>query len=145
MHTHSEGWQLMLPALVPFGRYRSITPEPTSVSPSYQTANWPGVTPRWGSSKSRYPPSSHTTSSAPLQRLAVTDTHSETPPLPRPHPLGGVDPVQVAGLHEERLAVEPRVRVAFADIDHVLPTSVASTKSDSRRPPIPSPLRWPIV
>ena len=55
MHTHSEGWQLMLPALVPFGRYRSITPEPTSVSPSYQTANWPGVTPRWGSSKSRYP------------------------------------------------------------------------------------------
>ncbi len=65
MHTHSEGWQLMLPALVPFGRYRSITPEPTSVSPSYQTANWPGVTPRWGSSKSRYPPSSHTTSSAP--------------------------------------------------------------------------------
>ena len=26
MHTHSEGWQLMLPALVPFGRYRSITP-----------------------------------------------------------------------------------------------------------------------
>lgn len=31
-----------------------------------------------------------------LQRLAVTDTHSETPPLPRPHPLGGVDPMQVA-------------------------------------------------
>ena len=26
-------------------------PEPTSVSPSYQTANWPGVTPRWARRK----------------------------------------------------------------------------------------------
>ena len=32
-------------------RYSAITPEPRRISPEYQTANWPGVMPRWGLSK----------------------------------------------------------------------------------------------
>ena len=38
---------------IPEPGYASMTPEPTSSSPSYHAANCPGVMPRWGSSKSR--------------------------------------------------------------------------------------------
>ena len=38
---------------IPKPGYASMTPEPTSSSPSYHAANCPGVMPRWGSSKSR--------------------------------------------------------------------------------------------
>lgn len=47
------------------GNQRSMTPDPTSSSPSYHAANCPAVTPRWGSSKTMYPPSGVTWSVPP--------------------------------------------------------------------------------
>ena len=45
--------------------YASMTPDPTSSSPSYHAANCPGVIPRWGVSKSRKAPDSRMMSRAP--------------------------------------------------------------------------------
>ena len=49
-----------------FGQF-SITPDPTSSSPSYHAANCPGVMPRWGSSNRIYSPSGRMWSVAPCK------------------------------------------------------------------------------
>ena len=45
--------------------YSAMTPEPRRISPEYQTANWPGVMPRWGLSKRIYRPPGRKRSVAP--------------------------------------------------------------------------------
>ena len=74
-HTHSEGRQLMLPALVPFGRYRSITPRTDQRLPVVPDGELAGRDARWGSSKKQIPALVAHDEFGALQRLAVTDTH----------------------------------------------------------------------
>lgn len=51
-HKHTGPVELRPGPCIPSeSHYLSITPEPTSSSPSYHAANCPGAIPRWGSSK----------------------------------------------------------------------------------------------
>ena len=55
-----------------------------------------------------------------LQRLPVADPSPIAPPLPRLQALRRIDPVQFIPFHEQRPAIQPRMRIALAHIDHIL-------------------------